>query len=185
MMLVPLVGKDGTSMARKKQQTYNDMVRAVEEAQKNVISKRNHIAAVIGEELDYATAAILGDFSDAKLRCVARLMFSRAKMFANLVELNTPNARQFQDAEEDSPLEGELRYNPTKICWEIWDPEANQLIGQLRDGMCLDLLNGGNWVPAKVGVAITENWFVDAGKDVPGTIDGFIGLFDGLYVRLH
>lgn len=172
-------------MARKKQQTYNDMLRAVEEAQKNVISKRNHIADVIGEELDYTTAAILGDFSDATLRRVARLMFSHAKMFANLAGLDTSKMRQSQDAEDNPMVKGELRYNPGKSCWEVRDLETKQLIGKLRDGMHIDLLSGGNWVPAKVGVAVHDSWFLNVDKDVPGSMDGFIGLFGGLYVRLR
>lgn len=175
-------------MARKKQQTYNDMVRAMEEAQKKVISKRDHIADVIGDELDYITAAILGDLSDTELRRVARLMFSKARMFVNLAELNTLK-QQFQDAEGAAMVDGEIRYNRDKNCWEIWDTEANKQVGLLQDGMYVEFFNdfvsGGDWTPAKVHMGISDSWCFAVERNDPSNEAGIEFMLGGMRVRYH
>ena len=67
-------------MARKKQLTYNEMVNKMKVLQEDAIAAADRIAEVIGDELDYRTAAILGDLSTAELRRVARLMFDNARL---------------------------------------------------------------------------------------------------------
>lgn len=167
-------------MARKKKQTYNKMVQMMEDLQKAVGEERDRLAGILASALDHDTALLLGDLSDAELRRTAALMLDHIGMFVNLVRLNRPESKRFQDAEDGPKVEGDVRYNQDENCFEVWDTEANQLVGRLHDGMCLELreIGGEAWVPVEIRLAILDTWFmVENGS--PRKI------FDGLRVRFH
>jgi len=172
-------------MARKKQLTYNEMVNKMKVLQEDVIAAADRIAEVIGDELDYRTAAILGDLSTAELRRVARLMFDNASLFVNLVELDTSKPQRSRDTEDAPMVEGEVQSNYAKNRWEIWDMEANKRIGMLRDGMRVEILENGKWVPARVRMRISDIWHFDVEEDAPGTRDGMEFMLSGLRVRIR
>lgn len=63
-------------MARKKRQTYNEVVRSIAEMQALLVTQKRHMVEVLAGAMDDRTAAMLGDFNDAELRRVASLMFA-------------------------------------------------------------------------------------------------------------
>lgn len=65
-------------MARKKRQTYNEVVRSIAEMQALLVTQKRHMVEMLAGAMDDQTAAMLGDFNDAELRRVAALMFARA-----------------------------------------------------------------------------------------------------------
>lgn len=65
-------------MARKKRQTYNEVVRSIAEMQALLVTQKRHMVEVLAGAMDDRTAAMLGDFNDAELRRVAALMFAHA-----------------------------------------------------------------------------------------------------------
>ena len=65
-------------MARKKRQTYNEVVRSIAEMQALLVTQKRHMVEVLAGAMDDKTAAMLGDFNDAELRQVARMMFAHA-----------------------------------------------------------------------------------------------------------
>lgn len=173
-------------MARKKRQTYNDMVRMMEDIQKEASEEKNRMAGVLASELDYGTAMYLGDLSDAELRRVADLMFAYIGMFVNLAKLNMPKAQQAQPAEDASMAEGELRYNHGGSCWDVWDTETGERIGTLRNGMCVELLDGEDWKTVEVRMSVMDIWSLleKSKRDMLSPADSY-GMFDGLRVRFH
>lgn len=126
-------------MARKKQQTYNEMVTEMGDMRQKIDAARDHIADVLASQMDYATARTLGDLTDRELRLVADLMFLHSRLFRDLA-LHGAKPQQLQDEEDGSMVEGELRHNIKEHCWEVWD--AGKKVGALRDGMCVELSNG-------------------------------------------
>lgn len=73
-------------MARKKRQTYNEVVRSIAEMQALLVTQKRHMVEVLAGAMDDRTAAMLGDFNDAELRRVAALMFARAGEYAAQVK---------------------------------------------------------------------------------------------------
>jgi len=171
-------------MARKKPLTYNDVVRTIAEMQQLLGARKRHMVEVLADAMDDRTAAMLGDFSDAELHRLAHFMFANARLFVNLSKNNTLKLQQSQNAEDASMVDGEIRYNYDKNCWEIWDTETGKQIGTLQDGMQVDLFcdHDESWIPTKVGMYITDLWYFNVGKDVPDYLGNMI---DGLRVRCH
>jgi len=167
-------------MARKKKQTYSDMVQMMEELQERVITEKDRMAGVLASELDHDTALLLGDLSDTELRRVASFVFAHIGLFVNLAKLDAPKSQQLQAAEDGSAVEGELKYNNAENCWEIWDMETNQVTGRLRDGMRLDLRYSADdtWTPVEIRMMLKDMWYM-VENDSPR------GIFDGLRVRFH
>ena len=167
-------------MARKKRQTYSDMVRSMADIQKKIISEKDRMAEVLASELDYDTALRLGDLSESELRRVARFMFDHIELFVNLAKLNVPESKRSQDAEDGSTVEGELRYDHAKNCWDIRDRETDQLVGKLRDGMCVDFrdADGKGWEPVKIRMTVSDMWYMMKNGSP-------VLMFDGLQVRIH
>ena len=73
-------------MARKKEMTYNDIMRKAEELRGMARLKRNRMPCILAGAMDDNAAAALGNLSDADLRRVAKLMFDHAGEFAAQVE---------------------------------------------------------------------------------------------------
>ena len=171
-------------MARKKRQTYSDMVRTLADIQERAITEKDRMAGVLASELDHDTALRLGDLSESELRHVARFVFDHIGMFVNLAKLDMPQRLQ---AAEDGPMaEGELRYDHAKNCWDIRDTDTDERIETLRNGMCVELLDDGDWKTVEVRMSVMDIWgmWEKSKKDLP-TSNGICGMFDGLRVRVH
>lgn len=65
-------------MAKKKQVTYNDVIRNIAEMEKLAEVKRQRMAGIMAEAMDGRTAELLGDLNDTDLRRVAVRMYARA-----------------------------------------------------------------------------------------------------------
>ena len=167
-------------MARKKKQTYSDMVRSMADIQKKIISEKDRMAEVLASELDYDTALRLGDLSGSELRRVARFMFDHIGMFVNLAKLDVPESKRSRDAEDSSVAEGELRYDHAKNCWDIRDAETDERIETIHNGRCVEFRDsdGKGWESVKIRMTVSDMWYMM--KDGSPVL-----MFDGLQVRIH
>lgn len=168
-------------MARKKAQTYNDVVRNIAEMQQLLVALKRHIVEVMADEMDDMTTAMLGDFSDAKLRRLARLILASLAMFVALAELCAPNPQRSQEADDAPMVEGEVRSDYGGNCWGVWDVETDERLGTLRDGMHVEFLAREGWVPAQVYMCISPRWSFHA----PSLPDGVEFMLTGDRVRVH
>lgn len=174
-------GNGGNIMARKKAQTYNDVVRTIVAMQQLLVARKRHMVEVLTDAMDDGTAAMLGDFTDAELRRLARLMFANAAMFVDMAELCEPKPQRSQEADDAPMVEGEVRSDCGKNCWDVWDTETAEKLGTLRDGMHVELLTREGWVPAQVYMCISPRWSFHA----PSLPDGVEFMLTGDRVRLR
>ena len=81
-------------MARKKEMTYGDIMRRADELRRMAQLKRSRMAYTLAGVMDDNAAAALADLSDAELRQVGTLMFSRAVEIAAQVKAETEADRK-------------------------------------------------------------------------------------------
>lgn len=164
-------------MARKKQQTYNDMIRTMSELQEKVGTEKDRIAGVMASALDYRTAEILGDFSDTDLLRIATLMFSHIKVYADQVMSEKQGKKmKLMQQQTAGTVEGEMRHNYDEHCWDIWDTDTDKCVGKIYNGMHLEFLYRNKWVPVRVEMQAMETWYMVLD-------DGIVNMFGGLRVR--
>lgn len=111
------VGRDrerGTGMARKKQLSYNDMSRAIEEMRERQVKERDRMASMMAVGLLNSNAAArLGDCSDADLRRIVAYMAEDIDRYMDRLEADKKaqnEARKAKKEQQDQqPLEAMLR----------------------------------------------------------------------------
>lgn len=176
-------------MARKKRQTYNEMIRTMEDLQERAITEKDRIAGVLVSELEYEDARVLGDFSDSELKRVANLMFSNLELYVNKVIGERRTSKQHKTAEDDDfiTVDGALKYNFSKHIWEIVRCEgSDEVIGELYHGMDVELETfNGDWVPCKMQMSITDHWSMRPDKEYRDKEGETILLCGGQRVRIH
>lgn len=74
-------------MARKKQQTYGDMVRMIADVEKRMVRERERMGNIMGCALAATdAAAVLGDCSDSDLRRIVLMMAEDAGKYLDRLE---------------------------------------------------------------------------------------------------
>ena len=85
-------------MARKREMTYNDIMRNAEKMRRMAELKRERMVHIMAGTMDDKTAAALGDLSDPELSRVAVLMFGHAGEFAAQVKAENETRRKARQA---------------------------------------------------------------------------------------